>query len=81
MRFFFKIFYGLIIYYVSFNENSCCNYFFTIHINMSVSCIVTKASVFLQVFKQAVNIRMVEGNHRTIVNKHETAIIINSFIL
>lgn len=48
---------------------------------MSVSCIVTKASVFLQVFKQAVNIRMVEGNHRTIVNKHETAIIINSFIL
>jgi len=55
--------------------------FVTVHINMSVSCIVTKASVLLQFFKQAVNVRMVEGNHRTIVNNRETAIIINSFIL
>lgn len=55
--------------------------FITIHINMSVSCIVTKASVLLQFFKQAVKIRMVEGNHRTIVNYHETAINTNIFIL
>jgi len=56
-------------------------FFVTIHINMSVSCIVTKASVLLQFFKQAVNIRMTEGNYRTIVNNCETAIIINSLIL
>lgn len=55
--------------------------FITIHINMSVSCIVTKASVLLQFFKEAVNIKMAEGNHRTIVKNRETAIIINSFIL
>lgn len=55
--------------------------FVTIHTNMSVSGIVTKLSVLLQFFKQAVNIKMVEGNHRTIVNNRETATIINSFIL
>jgi hypothetical protein len=55
--------------------------FVTVPISMSVPCIMTKASVLLQFFKQAVNIRMVEGDHRTIVNNRETAIIINSFIL
>jgi hypothetical protein len=55
-------------------------FFFTVHFNMSVSFIVTKVSVLLQLCKQAVKIRMVEHNHKTIVDC-EKACIINSFIL
>lgn len=37
--------------------------------------------VLLQVFKQTVNIRMIEGNHKTILSNRETGNIINSFVL
>jgi hypothetical protein len=53
----------------------------TVYVNVRFLFSVTKTYISLQFFKQTVNIKMVEGNHKTILSNRETGNIINRFVL
>jgi hypothetical protein len=77
MKFVLNIFYSIVIGYLF---PSLRIHVRIVAVTIYIFC-VTKTYILLQFFKQTVNIEMVEGNHKTILNNRKTGNIINSFVL